>query len=626
VQTLVPISTTPVQSPFRHISADEVSVRARAEARNREISLPPVSVYRWWARRTTAVVSALIEAAEKDSTSESLLIVDPFAGGGTIPLASVQRGHRTFAQDINPWAAAGLRTVLSLPPAEEIRDLAAVLAHRLAPRLAAAYGTTVEGELGVISHTFRVATAECPTCHDEIVLFPHALVSLKQRKERGDTAAFVACRFGHLSDGRSDRQSRCSTCSTTVTPTEAYTARRVVKCPSCSVAHKLMVLAAHKPWSWRVVLVERTSRGRRQLGVPTSAEIAAADSESWSPIRDLGTIKPSRETSVLLRHGFTRWQDLYPRRQRALLEELLGHVDAEAGDTNLGNAMRMAIVGSVEMAGLCSRWDRWYLKSYETMAGHRFNFTTFAAEPNVWGSPTSGRGTVLRRVDQLILAAEWAGKNLPKASHGDITVREGSAATIDLADGEADVVLTDPPYHDDVNYADLSYLFRAWAGMSMIPLEGEAVPGAASGQTYGSLLTEIFTEVRRVLRPDGHFVFSFANRDPHAWQVLFESLSFAGFRAVGCEIFHSENEVDHSKRNVRACSLDLVLDLVPNAPSALVDFHAPRAAIQSPESEYLRVVANVFRSVGDGLQTLPSIADETRDLAFVRPTQAAARS
>ena len=38
------------------------------------------------------------------------------------------------------------------------------------------------------------------------------------------------------------------------------------------------------------------------------------------------------------------------------------------------------------MAGLLSRWDRYYLKSYESMAGHRFNFTTFATEPNVLGA------------------------------------------------------------------------------------------------------------------------------------------------------------------------------------------------------------------------------------------------
>ena len=48
----------------------------------------------------------------------------------------------------------------------------------------------------------------------------------------------------------------------------------------------------------------------------------------------------------------------------------------------------MAVLGTAEMAGLLSRWDRYYLKSYESMASHRFNFTTLAVEPNVIGVGT----------------------------------------------------------------------------------------------------------------------------------------------------------------------------------------------------------------------------------------------
>lgn len=41
------------------------------------------------------------------------------------------------------------------------------------------------------------------------------------------------------------------------------------------------------------------------------------------------------------------------------------------------------------------------------MAGHRFNFTTLPVEPNPWGNVASGRGTTLRRLVQLVKAAEW---------------------------------------------------------------------------------------------------------------------------------------------------------------------------------------------------------------------------
>ncbi len=79
---------------------------------------------------------------------------------------------------------------------------------------------------------------------------------------------------------------------------------------------------------------------------------------------------------MLLRHGFRNWEDLYPRRQRYVVERLLELTDDCSSDQSVTTALRQAVVGSTEMAGLLSRWDRYYLKSYESMAGHRFNFTT----------------------------------------------------------------------------------------------------------------------------------------------------------------------------------------------------------------------------------------------------------
>ena len=83
----------------------EVSAAARAETRNREVHLPPVSVYRWWARRTEAVNGAILDCASQDHPGERMLVADPFAGGAIIPLAAVIRGHQVYAQDLNPWAA-----------------------------------------------------------------------------------------------------------------------------------------------------------------------------------------------------------------------------------------------------------------------------------------------------------------------------------------------------------------------------------------------------------------------------------------------------------------------------------------------------------------------------------------
>jgi putative DNA methylase len=74
-----------IQSPLRHIDPERVAQGVRTETRNREVHLPPVSVYRWWARRTESVNGAVLDAFAQDHQNARLLVADPLAGGGVIP-------------------------------------------------------------------------------------------------------------------------------------------------------------------------------------------------------------------------------------------------------------------------------------------------------------------------------------------------------------------------------------------------------------------------------------------------------------------------------------------------------------------------------------------------------------
>jgi adenine-specific DNA methylase len=368
-----------------------------------------------------------------------------------------------------------------------------------------------------------------------------------------------------------------------------------------------------------VVLVERSKGRKREVALAVKEEIETADSGHWRPTVHLGEIPQGQETRVLLRHGFVRWQDLYPRRQRVILEQLLAMATEAATDERELSALRLAIIGSAEMAGHLSRWDRYYLKSYESMAGHRFNFTLLPVEPNVWGASASGRGTVRRRVEALAKAAEWlerrlpsrsriegplpsSGNRSPMAADVDVRVVEGSSERMTLANDSVDLVLTDPPYHDDVQYSELSLPLRAWAGLHTNRLSAEALVNQAlehnaTGDSYKELLKRIFSEARRTLKEDGHLIFSYANRQPEAWVALFSALEGAGLRAAGFTVLHSENEMDVAKRGVRACTLDLLMDLVPISDRG-IDRWSPTNLPETAEGRFLRIVANQYMQVG----------------------------
>ncbi|WP_240437644.1 hypothetical protein [Sciscionella marina] len=565
-----------------------------------------------------AVNGAVIDAVNTDMTGR-LLVSDIFAGGGVIPLAAVMRGHQVYAQDLNPWAADGLSAMLGLPAPKRLQDAAATLANWVHGEVQAAYGTTLsDGTTGHVSHTFRVATSECTACRQRARMFPYALVSLLARRERGEPAAFLACPRGHLFKGDSNRRCACPECNIRTDPAEAYTPGRKIVCWNCGHIDRLEARA--ETWDWEVVLVERSRRGHRELAIPTNAEREAADGPQWSPTLSLGKIPDGQETRVLLRHSFEYWEQLYPNRQRVLMERLLDAVQHCSQDPAVVRAITTCVIGSAEMAGNLSRWDRYYLKSYESMAGHRFNLTTFAVEPNVWGTQNSGRGTVLRRLAQLLKAASWLNEKTGRALmvdgpvaatdtiadrtlDADVRVVEGSSERLLLPDSCVHLTLTDPPYHDDVQYSELSLPLRAWAKLADGQLIGEAVVNAATGQladdgAYEDILARIFTETRRTLRGDGHLIFSYANRSPQAWVALFSALQRAGLRAIGCEIVHSENETDHAKRGVRACTRDLLMDLVPvgNCP---IEQHRPRVDKESDEVDFLKSVSEDFLLVGN---------------------------
>jgi hypothetical protein len=127
------------------------------------------------------------------------------------------------------------------------------------------------------------------------------------------------------------------------------------------------------------------------------------------------------------------------------------------------------------MAGFASRWDRYYPKAFEAIANHRFTALGFACETNLLAE--RGRGTLRRRFAASIASAQWARQEFK--TRGTTRVRAASAHRVRItggtllacgsserqlaSKGSVDLVLTDPPYFDDVQYAELAGLFLVWA-------------------------------------------------------------------------------------------------------------------------------------------------------------------
>jgi len=128
-------------------------------------------------------------------------------------------------------------------------------------------------------------------------------------------------------------------------------------------------------------------------------------------------------------------------------------------------------------------------------------------------------------------------------------VKRGSATSLPWADATIDVVITDPPYYDNIGYAILSDFFFVWLKRTIghlypdhfasvtTPKKNEIIADATrhgrdkekAKRAYETMMAESFAEAHRVLKPGGYMSVVYAHKTTLGWSTLVDSLRSAGF-------------------------------------------------------------------------------------------------
>ena len=166
-------------------------------------------------------------------------------------------------------------------------------------------------------------------------------------------------------------------------------------------------------------------------------------------------------------------------------------------------------------------------------------------------------------------------KTAPDAEQPKITITKGSGDQLDLDDASIDTVVLDPPYYDNVMYAELSDFFYVWlkrtAGLlfpeqfadHLTDKDREAVANPAkfkdfakvrgsggmkkrAARDYQERMQAIFVEARRVLKPDGIMTLMFTHKATGAWDALAKGLVDAGFVITASWPIQTEAERQHA--------------------------------------------------------------------------------
>lgn len=552
----------------------------------------------------------LLHAILRRTWGELPTVADPTAGGGSIPWAASRLGLPVVANDLNGVAASVLKAGVEIPATRgldllpDIRKWGDVLVKRVEKRLKEFFPLN-EGE-SVIAYIWANAVP-CPRTGRLVPL----LTDKWLRKTAGKEAAV---QLVTSVDGIELREPRFEVVlGREVDKADAGTgtiARGKAVSPydnlvidgdyiketaqSGGMTQILYAIAIRKPSG------ERTFRA---LNERDQEALRAAD-RNFDEVKDAwfaSGVLPTEEfpdgNDLRPKHyGLDRWVDFYTPRQAlvhgtfgeefaALIPEVRDAIGDRADDVLFELALMQG--KALNWNSRLSSWNVARQGMRSVFDRHDFSFKwTFAEFEGAtalysWclDQLDDAYGGIARLLDET--GAADLGTNV--RLHREVTVTQGSAASLSLDDGSVTHVCMDPPYYDNVMYAELADYFYVWEKRTLGRLvpdyfhddltdkDNEAVANPArfammgkrkselADLDYETKMTSIFAESRRVLSDDGVLSVMFTHKRAEAWDTLGMGLLQAGFTIETSWPVNTEFEHSMHQANMNSAASTIML-------------------------------------------------------------------
>ena len=530
-------------------------------------------------------------------------VLDPFGGGGAIPLEALRLGCETYSNDLNPVAVLIQKCTLEFPQKygklqeveaedtlsgggrsknlllEDVKKWGAWVLEKTKVELDRYYPEEEDGSTPVDWIWARTIPCQNPSCGVVIPLMYQFWLAKKAKKqialypyvENGNVEfKIVGNGYEPMPDG--------------FDPTKGTVSRAVAVCPVCGgtveaeltrklfqegkAGERMAAVVTHKPGTtgkrYRVAADADISAFREAEAYLAEKREKLTFEWGMNAVPDEQLPLMSGVFNVPI-YGMHTWGDLFNARQKLALITFAEKVKKahqkmldEGVDEDYAKAVVSYLALGLDMAAAFGNT----LARWENSAERIKHLYSRQALPMLWGyaevNPFSkSAGSFETGWEYYLKVIE----HCSRASSISVGVTQFSATNLSHPDNFFDAVFTDPPYYNSVPYADLSDFFYVWLKRSvgdlypelfstpLTPKKNEITEMAGwdprryaykDKKFFEENLKKSFQEIYRVLKPDGIAVIVYAHKSTEGWETLINSLLDSGLIMTGAWPLNTE--------------------------------------------------------------------------------------
>ena len=564
----------------------------------------------------------------------ALPIYDPFAGGGSIPLEAQRLGLRAIASDLNPVAVLINKALIEIPPkfanrppvnpdadpmgmttgkfigrgknrkpqqipwrgaaglAADIRYYGRWMREKAFERIGHLYpkAKLPDGAEATVIAWLWARTVPCPNpaCGVQMPLM-RTFQASRKAKNRHWIRPVVERESKSISFKMQDHD--------TGVPITGTVNRNGATCTACNATAPLVYVReqsrAGNLGEQMTAIVAEGDRRRLFLS-PTEEHVRSAlkAEPEWRPS---GRLPDQALGFRVQRYGFAEWHQLFTERQLTALttlSDLVRDVRAvlveEGADNSYADAVCTYLVLAIgRNSDSCSSYARWQ-NSGDFVAG------VFARQaiPMIWDFAETN--IFSDSTQNWMAQVEWIAEAIERLpTHANPGKVHQADASTTIHGDSGPVILTDPPYYDNIGYADLSDFFYVWLRPLLRNTYGDLFSGILTPkneemiatqfrfenprQRFENLLNKTLKLLRVRCSPEfpSSIFYAYkqqeenrAGRTSTGWETMLTALVDAGFQIVGTWPMRTERSGRSNALSANSLASSIVLVCRPRPEDA----------------------------------------------------------